>query len=407
MKRLDGNVKRELEEVLTALNMDVLVGNKQEITGSLVKTIGKQAVEDIFDNKDIDTLESLEIRQQKAVLNKIYAFSKNEELNPFRVFLWELTGKFYNKDFKVQFINSMINNYTEESIKNMAIVFDRTASEEERLGKDLYDFDTDELGEAFKSLKLKTARSLQNHVSKIKQYIEYAIETGVASRSFNHALSYNTIKKIEKFVDADSNMIFDKDEIMDMAMYSDNSQDGVILSLIFDGVSFKDNYTELVELTKKNVDFDNNEINLPERKEGDRIVEARTIPISPETSRLVNRAIEDTEYVSITGETSRKYKLAESIHILRGVRKGREKINWRNISQRILRIAETEQKENLNATTVSYSGQVYYAYQLIRNGMGIDDAVDMILKRFGLAINATSRYHLKNRVETHLNNLPR
>ncbi|KEK23872.1 phage lytic cycle repressor MrpR family protein [Bacillus gaemokensis] len=405
MRRMDVNVKRELGQVLTALNMGVLVGTKEEIAEGLVRTIGRQSVVEIFDNQNIDELENLEIRKQKAVFNKLYAFSKKETLNPFRIFLWEITEGFYNESFKVTFIESMINEYTEESIKNIAIIFDRTASVEEKLGKDLYDFDTDELTEAFVALKSKTVRSLQNYVSKIKQYVDFALKQGVTAYNFNHATSYNTQKKIEKYVDEEANMIFDMEEIMDMAEYSDNAQDGVILALTFDGVSFKDNYTELVELTEKQVDFENSVINLPERTEGDRKVEARTVPMSAKTRMLVKRAIEDGEYVSITGEKSRTYKLAESNHILRGVRKGREKINWRNINQRILRIADVEAKENLNATTISYSGQVYYAYQLIRNGMNTDKAVDMILNRFGLAVNTSSRFYLKNRIEQYINNL--
>lgn len=404
MNCVDVNVKRELEQALTALNMDVLVGTKEEISESLLKTIGKEAVVEIFDNQNLDALEELEVRQQKALFKKIYAFSKKETLNPFRIFLWEITKDFYNEKFKTKFIESMINEYTEESIKNIAIIFERTAPVEEKLGKDLYDFDTDEVAEAFVALKSKTVRSLQNYISKIKQYIDFAIEEGVSAYKFNHATSYNSKRKIEKFVDEDANMIFDMEEIMDMAEYADNAQDGVILALTFDGVSFKDNYTELVELNEKQVDFENSVINLPERIEGDRKVEARTIPMSSKTRMLVKRAIEDKTYVSITGEKSRTYKLAESNFILRGVRKGREKINWRNINQRIIRIAETEGKENLNATTISYSGQVYYAYQLIRNGMNIEDAIDTILHRFGLAINHSSRFYLKTRIEQYIRN---
>lgn len=47
----------------------------------------------------------------------------------------------------------------------------------------------------------------------------------------------------------EENMMFDKDEIMDMAMSADNAQDGVILVLLFDGVSHKNEFDELINLT--------------------------------------------------------------------------------------------------------------------------------------------------------------
>lgn len=184
-------------------------------------------------------------------------------------------------------------------------------------------------------------------------------------------------------------MMFDKDEIMAMAMDSDNAQDGVILGLLFDGLSHKNEFEELTELTKDNINIDeeNQEI----------ILEDRVIPISTETAILVNRALDEDTYVSINGETSRKYKIADGINVLRGLR-GKNKVKGQIISQRLLRIADVFEYPYLNATTVSYSGQLHLAKELLDSGMELDNAVSMVLQRFGIDDDSTARFSLKQRV---------
>ncbi|HDX9580273.1 TPA: hypothetical protein ROX88_003906 [Bacillus pseudomycoides] len=124
--------------------------------------------------------------------------------------------------------------------------------------------------------------------------------------------------------------------------------------------------------------------------------------MSIETSILVRRALEEDTYVSIKGETSRRYKIAEGINVLRGLR-GKAKVKGQIISQRILRIAEIFEYPYLNATTVSYSGQLYYAIKLINDGKSIDDAVPIVIKRFGMNDNPSSRLYLKTRVGDFMN----
>lgn len=148
-------------------------------------------------------------------------------------------------------------------------------------------------------------------------------------------------------------MLFDRDEIMAMAEEADNAQDGVILALLFDGVSHKDEFEELINLTEDDIDFDSKEINL----------EDRTIPMSQETTLLVKNALNDDTYYSINGERVRKYKITESNYVLRG-HKSEVQVNAQIISQRILGLAKQFDYEYLNATNVSHSGRLHYAENL-------------------------------------------
>ncbi|WP_179191755.1 hypothetical protein [Bacillus thuringiensis] len=172
---------------------------------------------------------------------------------------------------------------------------------------------------------------------------------------------------------------------MDMAMGADKAQDGVMLGLLFDGLSHENEFRELINLTEDNIDEENQQI----------VLENRTIPMSAETAILVRKALEEDVYVNIQGETSRKYKIAEGENVLRGLR-GRVKGQF--ISQRILRMAEIFDYPYLNATTVSYSGQLHLAKQLLDSGMELDNVVSMVLQRFGIDDNSAVRFSLKKRI---------
>lgn len=399
MTKISVQVENELVKVLKGLKeTSFLEQVRNDMISKLSNKIDSNIVKSIFDlESGIDKLNETEA---KTLFNEIYLFSKVEKLNPESALKIKKPDYFYNEELKESFLSEK--NYKESTADAVRIIFNRVATIEKELDKDLYNFNKNELEKAFTILKAKTVRSLQNYISKIKLYIDFANELN--GKEVNLAKDYSTKKQIESFLnqDAQDNMIFDKDAIMEMASFADNAQDGVILALLFDGLSYRDKYTELVELTEEMIDLDNNSIHLPARQEGDTRIEPRTIKISNETKKLIKSAINDSEYVSINGESSRTYKIADSNHILRGVRKGREKINWRNINQRILRISEINDEEYLNATTISYSGQLHCAKEMINEGHPIENTVTKVLRRFGLPINTSSSFYLKSRIEKYL-----
>ncbi|GIN88443.1 hypothetical protein J6TS2_48290 [Heyndrickxia sporothermodurans] len=317
------------------------------------------------------------------------------ELKDMRASFESKSEEIYNRDFKKSFLTNY-SDYTQIVTKQL---FKKSYTFENELGKDLYNFTFEEAEKVLCSLEAGTIRSFQNLKSTLSKYLEFAIKQGVSNNKENYYESLRNKKNIFVYInkEKEENMIFDKDELMEMAMGADNFQDGVIPALIFDGVSHKkkngEEFWELVNLTKDDIDFENGIIKL----------EDRDIPMSKGTEILVKRALDDDTYYSINGETVRKYKLAESNHVLRGVRKGREKINWRNINQRIIRIAEMYDYEYLNATTISYSGQLHYSAKLIEEeGKTLDEVIPIILERFGVPDNPSSQHNLKNNIQKYM-----
>ncbi|PFA76899.1 hypothetical protein [Bacillus cereus] len=390
----------DLEKVLEGVKF--LSKAKRDIMMQLSEVISEDKVKALFNGElKIDNLNDSE---QLNLLTVIYGYAKDERFNPSKISNEEdkkekeepkkdnMPNLYFDYSFKKEFASQ----YKDDTKRVVLALFRKTAEIENSKGKDLYSFNKEELAEAIIALKAKTVRSLQDKVSTIERYIDFAKDNG--KTKINYATLFDTREKLEALIDkeADENMIFDKDEIMEMAMSADNAQDGVILGLLFDGLSHKNEFEELTELTKDdiNMDTENQEI----------ILEDRNVPISTETAILINRALkQDDVYVSITGEKARKYKIAEGDHVLRGLR-GKNKVKGQIISQRLLRIADTFEYPYLNATTISYSGQLHLAKELIEEkGVNINNAIIAVLKRFALPINNSSQFTLKNRIEKYLN----
>jgi len=312
--------------------------------------------------------------------------------------------KIYQREFKNTFLTAK---YSPETQEKVIVLFRKIEEFEMFYDKDLYDFNYEELSEVLKSFKITTYRSLQNQVATIDRYIEFAKEHQKTEGIGNQAKRFKNRITIESLLDKDAqdNMIFDQDEIMQMAMYSDNAQDGVILGLLFDGVSHKNEFEELINLTTDDVDLDNLVINIKSIDGEGKSVDSfdRKIPISQETAILIKGALEqDTKYISVKGETSRQYKIAEGDRVLRGLR-GKDTVKGQIVSQRILRIAEHNDYEYLNATNISYSGQLHYARELINeHELSINDTLPLVLSRFGIPDNSSSRYSLKIKIEEYL-----
>ncbi|MDA2261052.1 site-specific integrase [Bacillus cereus group sp. Bc200] len=178
--------------------------------------------------------------------------------------------------------------------------------------------------------------------------------------------------------------MFKAREIYEIAVSTPNAQDGVILALIFGGLSPSGDCRELIHLKVKHVDFENNVINVY----GDMLdvvnPKPRQVPISKHTKQLIENVLEQ------------KVRLVENDYVLRGVRNDAQ-VNWEEIHQGIARVAKKVGYEYLNATTVSYSGQLYLAKELLDSGVELDNAVSMVLQRFGIDDSAV-RFSLKQRV---------
>ncbi|HFK1543418.1 TPA: hypothetical protein ACGXM3_005240 [Bacillus cereus] len=388
---ISDKLRQELDGLFDAINHPMLKESRNHFETKLSKSVDSNKVKSILDKEE--TIDILDKDEAIAFFESLRIhFKKNEFSSDNIKFAEDATDTkkgLYNEDFKEEYLSK----YKDNTRRVKRIIFEKSRTLELTYGKDLYDFNFEQLEEVLRSLKASTVRSLQNSVATIAQYTKFAIKNKKKSDKINYIDGF-TKDKIEEYLDKEreENMIFPKEEIMSIANEAENPQDGVILALIFDGVSNKNEFEELINLSEDDIDFDDKVIKLEDRE----------VPMSEDTYTLVKGAINEPKYSSTSGDVSREYKLAESEFVLRGLRNNKQ-IKWQNISQRIIRLSEQSGWEKtLTATNVAYSGQLYMAEQLISQGMDIEQAIGVIIKRFGINDNPSAQFYLRERIEKYL-----
>lgn len=406
MVKVNGAIQKEVGNVIEGISLIPSV-NKM-IQAQLESGIDSKKVKKILSKKsNIDILDETECFH---FLKVIFEFTNDSKFNP--VILTEINNEdnddeyeivngervriskdklpkyYFNFEHKKAFAETYKNENTRRVVMSL---FRSTADAEKGKAKDLCNFNIKELEEVFKSFNAKTIRSLQNTISTVERYIAYSQKQKKTDYPINYATAFNSKDRLEKLLDEEAdNMIFDKQEIMEMAMNTDNPQDGVIIGLLFDGLSLKNEFEELTNLTEGQCDLDNKVIT---------ISEDRKIEISTETAILVRQALEqDQVYLSITGDKARKYKIADGLNVIRGLR-GKAKVKGQIINQRILRIKEIFDYKYLTATSVSYSGQIHMAKKLFEKGLNMEEVIEEVLKNFGIPSNASSQFYMRSRIE--------
>ncbi|WP_394531825.1 hypothetical protein C1N83_00205 [Priestia aryabhattai] len=390
-----------LEKTIQEINSVAII--KETFINELSSVIDFNVAKDIINgDKDISLLETEEFN---SFLMLLYKKTKNEVFNPLKYkkcdHVRSQNQKMFNASFKEDFFKEQC--YSAETKRVAKILFGKIGEIEHDYNQDIFSFDTSQFEEVLISLKATTIRSLQNSISTIEQYINFATKKEKVSKDKgNVANRYSKKEEIAQFLDktAEEAMIFTKVDIDALSNYADNSQDGVILNLVFDGISHRNKFLELRNIRIQDVNKDNLVINIPQLVDEvtGEIYPPRQVPISSHTLRMIERAMKDEQYVSITGKSVRKYKIAESDYILRGLRNNFQ-IKWENIPQRIIRIADMAGYPYLNATNIAYSGQIYYVRKLMKEGLTIDEACNRIIKRFNISENESAYYYLKSRIE--------
>ncbi|MBU8585904.1 hypothetical protein KM925_08340 [Priestia megaterium] len=409
-------LKKEIDFInntIHEINSIEIIKNRIENELSLV--IDPNVVKAIFNGEK--EIFSLRNEEMVSFLDLLYKNTKDQRFNPsnYKITAQEVNirnaqQKMYNPEFKEKFLEEHAVNgksYSDETKRVVRSLFSKIGKLERYNEQDIYEFNRHSFEAVLEELGATTIRSLQSSISSIEQYINFAIEKKKIDKAKgNVASKYNKKEDISRFLnkEAEENMIFTKGDIDALAQYAENAQDGVILPLIFDGISHKNRFLELRNIRIQDCDFNEMVINIPQLtdEETGEIFPPRQVPISNTTKRMVQRAMDfDEKYVSTKADakTSRKYKIAESSYILRGLRNNYQ-IKWENVSQRILRIADINDYPYLNATNIAYSGQIHFANKLmVEEGLTIDESCSRIIKRFNIGENESAHYYLKARIE--------
>lgn len=124
----------------------------------------------------------IEIYIHKYQWNKIHYKEMLNELQDIKTRFTCKSKDIYNRDFK----NQSLTRYGHSTQRVVQVLFRNSCKFEEMWNKDLYDFTFEEAEEFLCSLKAKSLRSIQNIISKLHKYLEFAMEQGVSRNEKNY-----------------------------------------------------------------------------------------------------------------------------------------------------------------------------------------------------------------------------
>lgn len=296
----------------------------------------------------------------------------------------------YNGSRKEMFLDS----YEDAGTRvNYKYVLAKCEPYEQRLDKDLGDFNHEDLDMLLHGLNAKSLQSISYQVSVIQKYIKFAIEEGFSNNSINYAtlpsFSGQSLNVYVNTIWREQRIMNREDIYKTIIEETENAQDGVIFALLFEGV-YGEGLSELRNLKKS--DVDGNRIHLT-----DESGEQRSILVSSECISIVNEAAQQEEYFkTILADDGKvhaeKYELYDSEFVLRLIdRKGAEdQISAQAIRQRFKKIKDFYKNHYLTPSSVRLSGMIDMARHIVkeRNLSSIEDLTtehyQLINRQFGL-----------------------
>jgi integrase len=299
-----------------------------------------------------------------------------------------MENKMYNPDLKEEFLSST---YEENTIQTYRYHFFHSYHVEEKYGKDLKDFNENELNELLIRQAKKTASMnyFRNCFSVIKQYIDWAIDNGHKKSDLNPMSSILKPNNYEVYIDKSKSFISERN-LEEMENMLENYQDKVILRLLFEGV-YGEECSELLNLKKSDIDFENQRLTLRDNKGRERIL---NLEGRDRCFHILRGAINEKTYYAKGSPESKKgvrgvskYQLVETDYVIKNAKGPRteEDNNVQTIRKRFdQNIKEITGMYNMTIKNVWKSGMIRKAIELYeRDGELTTAHLEEIAEHFG------------------------
>lgn len=296
--------------------------------------------------------------------------------------------KYYNEYQKMRFINKEDNATYKQLCSRL---LGRVSRAEEYFDKDLYDFSLPQLEKFFRYLNPSKVSTSRISIQAIYNYIEWAINQDISITTKTNPLNIVMGEDFYRsFIDESKQTIFNEVEIDDIIRACENYQDSVIVQLLFEGASGT-GLAELLNLQRKNIDFNNNRLLLTDSDETTRILE-----VSEKCMKLIAGALDQTMYKKNNGvfesdRGSNESSLVENDFVIKTCIIGRIKsfqiADKNTVHKRlnVLKHPDMLDKPYLTTKNIKYSGMLKIAKDFYLNDKIITkDCTDEIGKRFNI-----------------------
>ncbi|MEC1726948.1 site-specific integrase [Schinkia azotoformans] len=268
----------------------------------------------------------------------------------------------YRPDLKSRFLNEYENENTQQTYKYL---FEKSYQYEKTFfEKDLSMFTLEQIEKFLTDIKPLTINVARSHGRIISAYTNWAITQDDIDVSVNPLKDIPT-SFYNQFVDKSAKLFFTKDEIDDIEKDLVNAQDASILYMIFETGVLGNDFSEMLNLKKQDVDFENNILHLEDDELGKRDVE-----VSTQCIKLIKDAINETEYHGRNGE-GRRSKLVSNNYVIRAPfskKTNLDRADKHLIYRRISTISDIFGYIYMSAKNIERSGMIYMAYNLLKEG---------------------------------------
>lgn len=219
----------------------------------------------------------------------------------------------YNKELKERFLE----NYNEDTAQTYRNTLYKISESEEFYNKDCFNFNYEQLDNAFKSLQPKTLASARTVVSRVSEYIAWANQNGYVKTKIDISELFNK-DKIKEYVwkHAQLRRLISREEVLAYCDDIYNPIDKILLVGLFEGINGKE-WSELINLKCSDINFNTGEFKLTDLDGS-----IRQITITDErVLKIFKEATDQTEYYINNGEPSTAYRtvfpLTDSPYVLR------------------------------------------------------------------------------------------
>lgn len=295
----------------------------------------------------------------------------------------------YNPEIKKRFLEK----YPYDAYER---IFLRSYVFEEALGKDLYDFNIDDIKRVLYELDPITLGSSRTNGRIITSYIDWAIKEGYRKNNINPLKTVQS-EWFNQFVNKKRKLFITDQELEEIEVHCINAQDAVIVRALFEGLTV----SELLNLKKTDVDYENGILKLKDDKKGE-----RTLKVSEQCLKLIRQASEEIQYYKNNGQisegTRREWtELVDNEYVLRPSITRTKKMGRADeflIYRRLDTIKKTLGFPYLTSKNISNSGKLKMARDLyLKEGALGREQLIKIAERFNVSkviINGYESYNL-------------
>lgn len=212
--------------------------------------------------------------------------------------------KIYNEDVKEEYLSIHKVGYR----KNLLRIFKMTQYAEHDAGKDLYQFNREELRKLFFTFAATTPNTSKTYVHYVSSYIDWAIEEGY-HKGRNPLENVDTEWK-EQFVIKPEVVHLSKSEVLEMLNDIVEPQVAVVFYAPFLGIRGNDN-SEIVNLRKQDIDVHNKTATVKDEDGKSRIVKVDDIFID-----ICFKSLQASEYIKSNGKPDVNLRANETAQLI-------------------------------------------------------------------------------------------